>query len=57
MSIEDFTLIEALYTIVRIIQNFPNIRLPPGLLREPLGQEKQSIIIMVISAEGYTVLY
>jgi hypothetical protein len=37
MSIEDFALTEALYTIVRIIQNFLNIYLLLGLLRELSG--------------------
>jgi hypothetical protein len=56
MSIEDFALTEASYGIVRILQNFPNIRLPPGLPTEPTGQEKQSLTIVVASAEGCKVL-
>jgi hypothetical protein len=47
---------EASYAIVRIIQTFPNLRLPPGHLREPTGQEKQALTIVVASAEGCKVL-
>jgi hypothetical protein len=53
---EDFALMEASYAIVRIIQTFPNLRLPPGHLREPTGQEKQALTIVVASAEGCKVL-
>jgi hypothetical protein len=47
---------EASCGIVRVIQTFPNIRLPPDLPREATGQEKQSLTIVVSSAEGSKVL-
>lgn len=42
--------------VVGILQNFPNIRLPDNLPIEPTGQEKQSLGILVTSAEGCKVL-
>lgn len=56
MPVEDFALTEASYGIVRILQTFPNLRLPPGVAVEPTGQEKQSLTIVVSSAEGCKVL-
>jgi hypothetical protein len=53
---EEFALIEASYGIVKIIQTFPNLRLPPGQPKEPTGQEKQNLTIVVSSAEGCKVL-
>lgn len=47
---------EASCAIVRILQTFPNLRLPPDLPREPIGQEKQQLTIVVASAEGCKVL-
>ncbi|KAL9011050.1 MAG: hypothetical protein Q9173_004067, partial [Seirophora scorigena] len=52
----DFALVEASCGIVRMIQSFPNIRLPPNVPREPTGQERQSLTIVVSSAEGCKVL-
>jgi hypothetical protein len=56
ISAEDFALTEASYGIVRILQNFPNIRLPPGLPTESTGQEKQILTIVVASGDGCKVL-
>lgn len=53
---KDFALMEASYGIIRIIQTFPNLRLPPSHPKEPTGQEKQSLTIVVSSAEGCKVL-
>ncbi|KAL8951544.1 MAG: hypothetical protein Q9222_002482 [Ikaeria aurantiellina] len=53
---KDFALMEASYAIIRIIQAFPKMRLPPGELQLPTGQEKQSLTIVVSSAEGCHVL-
>ncbi|KAI9811230.1 MAG: hypothetical protein M1827_005562 [Pycnora praestabilis] len=53
---KEFALIEASYGIVRILQAFPNLRLPPEEPQEPTGQEKQSLTIVVSSAEGCRVL-
>ena len=52
MPLEDFALMEASCGIVRIIQTFPNLRLPPGYSREPTGQEKQALTIVISSADG-----
>ncbi|TGO07324.1 hypothetical protein BTUL_0292g00100 [Botrytis tulipae] len=53
---QDFALMEASYAVVRIIQNFPNMRLPPGIPVYPSGMEKQTRTIVVSSAEGCKVL-
>lgn len=53
---EEFALIEASYGIVRVLQAFPNLRLSPQEPQEPTGQEKQSLTIVVSSAEGCRVL-
>jgi hypothetical protein len=54
--LEDFALTEASYGIVRILQTFPNLRLPPDLPIEPSGKEKQTLTIVVASADGCKVL-
>lgn len=56
ISVGDFALMEASFGIIRIIQTFPNLRLPPGHPREPTGQEKQTLTIVVSSADGCKVL-
>ena len=53
---EEFALIEASYGIVRILQAYPKLKLPPQELQEPTGYEKQSLTIVVSSAEGCRVL-
>jgi len=53
---KDFALSEASYALVRIIQAFPNVRLPPQIEKEKTGQEKQVVTIVVTSAEGCKVL-
>jgi hypothetical protein len=53
---EDFALTEASYAIVRIIQTFPELRLPPETPNVPPGEEKQALTIVVSSAEGCKVL-
>lgn len=53
---EDFALMEASCAIIRIIQTFPNLRLPPGLPQEPTGLERQSLTIVISSADGCKVL-
>ncbi|RDW82928.1 hypothetical protein BP5796_04419 [Coleophoma crateriformis] len=49
---KDFALSEASYAIIKIVQQFPKLRLPSGLEKEKTGQEKQSLTIVVTSAEG-----
>jgi len=47
---------EASYAIVRILQAFPNLTLPPGVPNEPVGAEKQSFTIILSPLEGVDVL-
>ncbi|KAI4273861.1 MAG: hypothetical protein L6R38_006239, partial [Xanthoria sp. 2 TBL-2021] len=49
---KDFALMEASCVIVRVLQTFPNLRLPDNALIEPTGQEQQSLGILITSAEG-----
>ncbi|KAF6240903.1 hypothetical protein HO173_000695 [Letharia columbiana] len=53
---KDFALMEASCAIVRIIQTFPDIRLPPGYPVVPTGQEKQALTVFLSSADGCKVL-
>lgn len=53
---QEFALIEVNYGIIRVVQVFPELRLPPDEPRETPGQEKQSPTIVVSSAEGCKVL-
>lgn len=48
----DFAITEAAYTVVRILQRFPVIRLPTGEKIELTGVEKQAITLVLSSAEG-----
>lgn len=47
---------EASCGIVRILQEFPNVRLPEGVEKVETGQERQSLTIVISSAEGCKVL-
>lgn len=40
---------EASCAIVKILQTFPNLRLPDGYQIEPTGQEKQALGILITS--------
>lgn len=53
---EDYALMESSYAIVRILQKYPNIRLPPNIPNLPVGQERQHLSIVLTSAEGTKVL-
>ncbi|EXJ79312.1 hypothetical protein A1O3_08814 [Capronia epimyces CBS 606.96] len=48
----DFALTEAAYTIVRLIQRFPVIKLPPTEIVELTGVEKQTMTLVMFIAEG-----
>ena len=52
----DFALVEAAYTIVRIIQRFPTIRLPDNEVVELAGVEKQATTLVMSIAEGCKVV-
>ncbi|KAK1498277.1 cytochrome P450 [Colletotrichum tamarilloi] len=53
---KDYAIMESSYAIVKILQRFPNIRVPPGVPNEPVGGEKQNLGIVLTSAEGTKVL-
>ncbi|RDL32646.1 Cytochrome P450 [Venustampulla echinocandica] len=53
---KDFALTEASYGIVRILQCFPCLHLPPGHSTEPSGLVKQDLTLVVSSAEGCKVM-
>jgi cytochrome P450 len=48
----DFGVQEAAYTVVRLIQRFPNLRLPLGEKVELVGVEKQTMTLVMSSTEG-----
>jgi hypothetical protein len=47
---------EASYAIIRILQAFPKLRLPPGTPNEPVGMEEQSLSMLVAPQNGVDVL-
>lgn len=51
-NVEKFAMLEVAYTIARMIQVFPKIEVPPGEAPVKVGQEKQSLTLVVASAEG-----
>ncbi|KAJ5365790.1 Cytochrome P450 E-class CYP52 [Penicillium concentricum] len=55
-SYEEFALAEASCAIVRTIQTFPELRLPPEPPSVPPGEEKQALTFVAMSAEGCKVL-
>ncbi|KAN0081872.1 hypothetical protein V8E54_003170 [Elaphomyces granulatus] len=48
----DFALTEAAYTIVRILQRYPNIKLPEGETVELTGVEKQTVTLVLQIQQG-----
>lgn len=50
--IVDFGLTEAAYTVVRLCQRFPLLKLPDGEKVELTGVEKQKMTIVMSSTEG-----
>ncbi|EXJ61347.1 uncharacterized protein A1O5_11905 [Cladophialophora psammophila CBS 110553] len=51
----DFAMTEAAYTIVRLVQRFPVIKLPSNEVIEPTGVEKQTMTLVMSITEGYKV--
>jgi cytochrome P450 len=49
---EDFAQMEVAYTIVRMLQTFRHISLPIGEPNEPVGNEKQRLTLVLLSADG-----
>lgn len=48
----NLALMEASYALIRIVQNFPNIRIASGVLNEPVGAERQRYTIGVYPMDG-----
>jgi cytochrome P450 len=51
----DFGVTEAAYTIVRLVQRFPDMCLPPKAKVELVGVEKQTMTLVVSITEGCVV--
>lgn len=49
---QDFALLEAGYTIARLVQRFPYISVPEGDVDVEVGKEKQVLTLVVSSGEG-----
>lgn len=49
---QDFALMEASFTVVRLLQTFPVIKLPEGEVIEPVGTERQKLTLVLSSADG-----
>lgn len=52
---KDFAFTEASYAIARLVQAYPNLRLPEDMKVVPVGNEPQALTIVVSSAEGCVV--
>ncbi|CAN8103489.1 unnamed protein product [Discula destructiva] len=53
---KDYALMEASLAVVRMLQTYPDICLPPGESHGPVGSERQNLTITLSSAEGTKVL-
>ena len=51
----DFALTEAAFTVVRILQRYPNIRLPANEKVGILGTESQKVTLVLQIADGCNV--
>lgn len=49
---EDFALMEIYYTVVRLLQASRLISLPIGEQIEPVGEERQRLTLVLLSADG-----
>ncbi|KAK1756234.1 cytochrome P450 [Echria macrotheca] len=49
---QDFALLEVAYTVARVVQVFPQISVPPSEVPVAVGKEKQTLTLVVSSAEG-----
>lgn len=52
VTIVDFALAEAGYTVVRLLQRFQTIKLPEGEIVELIGVEKQVTTLVVSIKDG-----
>lgn len=55
-SSEDYAIMEASLAIIRILQTYPTLCLPPGVPNGPVGSERQNLTITLSSADGTKVL-
>lgn len=53
---QDFAILEALYTVVRIIQKYPTVVLPQNKPDGPTGDEKRTLTLLALSGDGGRVL-
>ena len=53
---KDVALSEASYGLVRLLQAYPDLRIPPGTKVGPTGQEKQMLTLVVSSLDGCKVV-
>ena len=49
---QEFAILEAGYTVVRILQRFPWLEVPEGEDVGEVGKEKQTLTLVVASGEG-----
>jgi hypothetical protein len=49
---QDFAMFEVAYTVVRLVQTLPSIKMPRGESVEPLGTERQRLSLVLSSADG-----
>lgn len=49
---QDFALLEASFTIVRLLQTFKTIEMTDTSFKAPLGEERQVLTLVVSSADG-----
>lgn len=56
MLLADFALVQAKYTIVRLLQHFPILKLPDEAAVELVGAEKQRVTLVLSIKEGCNVV-
>jgi cytochrome P450 len=49
---QDFALLEAAYTVARLVQRFPSITVPDGEPHVEVGKEKQTLTLVVSPSDG-----
>ena len=54
--LEDFALTEASCATVRVLREFPRLRLPPDYPIVPTGEERQELTVFLRSADGCKVV-
>ena len=53
---KNFALSDASYALVRLLQDYPYLRIPPGTEILPTGKEKQMLTLVVSSLDGCKVV-